>query len=89
MSTVIAIKPLFVDIEDAAIIVGLSVSTVQSNIRNNDFPKARKTSRGTARYLVRELEEWAESRPIADFLPPPETAKGGRNSKRQKSAECV
>jgi hypothetical protein len=40
------------------------------------FPSARRSC-----WLLREIEEWAESRPISDFLPPPNTAAGGRNGK--------
>jgi prophage regulatory protein len=31
--------------------------------------------------LLREIEEWAESRPVSDLLPPSNTELGGRNGK--------
>jgi prophage regulatory protein len=75
------LKPIMIDLEAVAEITGLSESTVQSLIRANDFPKPRKASARRSCWLLREIEEWAESRPVSDFLPPPNTAAGGRNGK--------
>ena len=74
-------RPILVDLPTASIMTGLSESTIQGLIRNNDFPKARKGSERRALFLTREIDEWAESRPLADFLPPPKTDEGGRNGK--------
>jgi len=70
-----------VAIDGVVALTELSKSTIETGIRNGDFPKPRKASARGARWLVREIEEWAESRPIADFLPPPNTNAGGRNGK--------
>lgn len=78
---IITMRPILVDLEAASKLTGLSESTIQGLIRNNDFPKPRKGSDRRALYLTRELEEWAENRPIAEFLPPPKTDEGGRNGK--------
>lgn len=50
-------------------------------IRADEFPKPRKASARRTCWLLREIEEWAESRPVSDLLPPPNTATGGRNGK--------
>ena len=79
--TIITMRPILIDLAAACLLTGLSESTIQSLLRNNDFPKARKGSERRALFLTREIDEWAESRPLADFLPPPKTDEGGRNGK--------
>jgi prophage regulatory protein len=85
------LKPILIDINDVSEITGLSVSTIQALVRKGDFPKPRKASDRGARWLLREIEEWAESRPVADFLPPENTSAGGRNGKpsARKTAAAV
>jgi len=39
-------------------------------IRADEFPKPRKASARRSCWLLREIEEWAESRPVSDLLPP-------------------
>lgn len=73
------LKPMFVDKQEAARILSLSESTFEELIRKNEFPKARLLSSRRVGWLVREVEEWAESRPVADLLPPPNT--GSRKGK--------
>lgn len=70
-----------IDLEAVSEVTGLSVSTVQALIRRNDFPKPRKASARRSCWLLREIEEWAESLPLSEFLPPPNTATGGHNGK--------
>jgi prophage regulatory protein len=69
----IAIKPLYVSLENAADMLGVSISTVQKLVRDKELTPPRKISGGRVGYLVRELEEFAESRPVSDMLPPPNT----------------
>ena len=80
------LKPVMINIDAVAEVTGLSVSGVQSLIRADDFPKPRRASPRRACWLLREIEEWAESRPIAEFLPPPNTFEGGRNSHNKNQA---
>lgn len=75
MKPKIILKPIFVDIDGAAGLTGLSKSTIWDQINNSDFPKPRKVSARGSRWLVREIEEWAESRPVSDILPPPNTGR--------------
>jgi len=77
MKNKIILKPIFVDIDGASGLTGLSKTTVWEQINNGDFPKPRKVSARGSRWLVREIEEWAESRPVSDILPPANT---GRNA---------
>lgn len=71
----VSVKPIYVDLETTAALLSMSVSTVQNLGRDpgSEFPKARQLSGRRVGYLLREIEAWGESRPIADMLPPPNT----------------
>ncbi len=71
--TPVAIKPAYLDLEGTTTYLSLSGSTVQKMIREDSFPKPRLLSGRRVGWLVRELEDWAESRPVSDALPPPNT----------------
>ena len=75
------LKPIMIDLEAVSEVTGLSESTIQSLIRVDEFPKPRKASARRSCWLLREIEEWAESRPVSDLLPPSNTESGGRNGK--------
>jgi prophage regulatory protein len=53
--------------------VALSESTVEKLVRENEFPKPRILSGRRVAWLVREIEEWAEARPVSELLPPRNT----------------
>ncbi|WP_084170030.1 helix-turn-helix transcriptional regulator [Paraburkholderia ferrariae] len=75
-------KPLFLDLESVTYVIALAPATVQKLVRENRFPKPRQLSDRRVAWLTREVEEWAESRPISDLLPPPNT--GHSNRRRAK-----
>jgi len=77
--TVISIKPAYLDLAGTCGFTALSESTVQALIRKEEFPKPRLLSGRRVAWLVRELEEWVESRPVSDLAPPPNT--GSRKGK--------
>jgi prophage regulatory protein len=52
-------------------ITSLSDNTIDGLIRAGNFPKPRQTSDRRVAWLLRELREWAESRPVSDLPPPP------------------
>ena len=68
-----SIKPAYLDMPSACTFVALSESTLQKMIRENQFPRPRVLSAKRVGWLVRELEDWAESRPVSDLLPPANT----------------
>jgi prophage regulatory protein len=70
-----AIKPIYVDLPTVSTMVALSEDTVQRLVRMSDFPAPRMISNRRVGWLVREVEEWAEGRPVSDFLPPENTAR--------------
>jgi prophage regulatory protein len=55
--------------------LSLSESTVEKLVRENEFPKPRILSGRRVAWLVREVEEWAEARPVSDLLPPENTGR--------------
>lgn len=76
-------KPIYYDLEALAESLSLSVSTIQAMVRSGDFPQPRKLSGRRVAWLAREVEEWAEARPVSDLPPPPNT--GRRNIKQEDS----
>lgn len=83
----IQLKPAAVDLENAAAFVSLSESAVLRLVREGNFPKPRQLSGRRVAYLVRELEEWVESRPISEILPP-ENCGYGRAGKPVEAANA-
>lgn len=68
---------IVLDKPDAAAALGISERTLEQLVQSGDAPKPRKLSGRRVGWLVRELMEWAESRPTSDLLPPP-PRKGAR-----------
>ena len=64
--------PLVLYLEEAraAESVSLSVPTMRRLIRQGKFPAPRMLSGRRVAWLVRELEQWAEQRPVSTLLPP-------------------
>ena len=73
MSALISTRPVVLRKQEACIFVGLGKSTFEELVQKEQLPKSRKLSDGCVGWLVRELEAWAESRPVSDLLPPPNT----------------
>ena len=68
------IRPLSLDLSTTAAVVGVSESTWQTMVRNNEAPQPRQLSKRRVGWLLREIEAWIESRPVSDLPPPPNTA---------------
>ncbi|MGF6347937.1 helix-turn-helix transcriptional regulator [Variovorax sp. W2I14] len=66
-------RPLYLDKQAVAEFVSLSETTVEKLVREDEFPKPRVLSGRRVAWLVREVEEWAEARPVSDLPPPPNT----------------
>ena len=69
----ISIKKLYVGLPEVALIVDLSESTIQKMVAKEEFPASRLLTGRRVGWLVREIEEWAETRPVSNLLPPPNT----------------
>ena len=73
------IKPAYLDLQSVSNYLALSESTVQKMVREASFPAPRMLSGRRVAWLVREVDAWAESRPVSDLLPPANTgARKGR-----------
>jgi prophage regulatory protein len=72
------VKPLYLELEAAAASICLSPSTLQRMVREGAFPAPRQLSGRRVGWLTREVEEWAEARPVADQLPPENTSRRGK-----------
>lgn len=65
----ISIKPAYLDREHAAAFVSLSIPTMERMVARRQFPQPRQLTDKRVGWLVRELEEWSESRPESTNLP--------------------
>ena len=70
----IPITPVFLDLPTVAQAVALSTATIERLEREGQFPKRRQLSGQRVGWLVREVQEWAESRPVSNLPPPPSTS---------------
>lgn len=69
--TIIQTPPLMVGRDDAAAALGVSDTTVEALVRAGELPPPRQISRGRTGWLWRELQAFAESRPVSDAAPGP------------------
>jgi prophage regulatory protein len=67
------IKPVYMDLRTVADFISMSTASVQKMVREERFPKPRMISDRRVAWLTREVEEWAEARPVSDILPPANT----------------
>lgn len=65
----ISMKPAYLDRESAAAFVSLSVPAIERMVARGAFPAPRQLSEKRVGWLVRELDEWSESRPVSSNLP--------------------
>ena len=63
------LKPAYLDRERCAEFVALSVPTMERLVASGVFPAPRQLTGKRVGWLVREVEEWAESRPVSNNLP--------------------
>lgn len=69
------LEPVLLNKPSAAAFLALSESTFEQLVREGSAPKPRVLSVRRVGWLVRELREWAEARPVSEMLPPPNTGK--------------
>jgi len=74
------VQPVFLDYPGVARLLNVSSSTVQKMVREGDLPRPRRISARRVGFLVRELVEWVEARPVSE-LPPPVNCEYGRPGK--------
>ncbi len=69
-------KPAYLDKDRTAEYVSLSPRVIDVLVAKGAFPGPRQLSDRRVGWLVREVDEWAESRPASSMLP---VANCGRN----------
>jgi len=79
----IPVTPIFMDLPTVAQAVALSTATIERLERDGQFPKRRQLSGQRVGWLVREVQEWAESRPVSTLPPPPNTGASKRKDAHQ------
>lgn len=68
------VAPIYLDSVAVAAFVSLSEATIQKLVRESEFPKPRAISAHRVAWLTREVEEWAEARPVSTMLPAPQAS---------------
>lgn len=71
MTAIIHAPPILVDREQAAHALGISERTLENLVAAGDLPPPRKISKQRVGWLWRELQDFAESRPVSDLPPGP------------------
>lgn len=68
-------KPIYLELPAVSQAVSLAEATIQREVRDGNFPAPRQISGRRVGWLVREVEEWAESRPKSELPPPKNTGR--------------
>lgn len=75
-------------LDEAAQAAGLGTTAWKRLVSIGKAPKPRDPTGSSARWLLREVEAWAESLPVANNLPPKNTGHSNRpHAKRNKPGE--
>lgn len=82
----IPITPIFLDLPTVAQVVAMSTAAIERLERDGEFPKRRQLSGRRVGWLMREVQEWAESRPVSTLPPPPNT--GAQKPRAAQAAGC-
>lgn len=82
----IPITPIFLDLPTVAQVVAMSTAAIERLERDGNFPKRRQLSGRRVGWLMREVQEWAESRPVSTLPPPPNT--GAPKPRAAQTAGC-
>lgn len=69
-ATIVRIEPISVGRDDAALLLGIGVSTLEQHVSRGLLPRPRQLG-GRAVWLVEELRKAAHGLPISELLPPP------------------
>jgi prophage regulatory protein len=75
LKPIVELEPFYLDLASVCATVALEESTVKRMIREKEFPKPRQLSKRRVGWLVREVKEWSEARPVSDLPPPPNTGR--------------
>lgn len=65
--TIVQTPPLLIARENAALVLGVSERTLEALVASGELAPPRKISAGRVGWLWRELQAFAESRPVSDL----------------------
>ncbi len=82
------LKPIYIELPDVAAVVTLAEATIQKMVRAGEFPAPRQLSGRRVGWLLREVEEWAENRPVSNLPPPPNTGKRRASNDEAQSLQA-
>lgn len=71
MTAAVTTPKRYVELEEIEQVTTLSPSTWKALVRKGEAPKPRQLSANRSAWLMREIDEWCESRPISNLPPPP------------------
>lgn len=77
-----ALTPLLLTLDEAAHVAGVSKSTWQRLVARGKAPKPRDPTGSSSRWLLKDIEAWAEGLPVANHLPPRNTGHSNRPHRR-------
>lgn len=66
---IVSTRPAYLDRNAVAAFVSLSVVAMERAVVSGGFPKPRQLTKQRVAWLVRDVEEWCESRPVSSILP--------------------
>ena len=81
------LRPAAIDLEQVSAYLSLSTSTIEVLVRTGKFPRPRQLSGRRVAYLVKEIDEWLESRPVSDQLPPVNCQFGSAGNPDKKKSQ--
>lgn len=81
------LKPIYLELPDVSSVLTLASATIQKMVRDGEFPPPRQLSGRRVGWLLREVEEWAETRPVSDLPPPPNTGKRRKTTDAPQSPQ--
>ena len=67
--TAASIKPAFLDRTSTAAHINVGINTLERLVQRGEFPRSRQITPNRVGWLLREIDEWAESRPVSSILP--------------------
>ena len=74
------LRPAAIDVDQVAAYLSLSTSSIERMVRKGEFPAPRQLSGRRVAFLVKEVDEWLNTRPVSD-QPPPINCELGRAGK--------
>jgi prophage regulatory protein len=86
MSTVL--NPIYIQLDELPSLIKLATTTVQRLVREGKFPAPRELSDRRVGWLLREVEQRAEDRPVSNIPPPANTGRRRRPTEQLSAPQA-